>query len=163
MSQVIKVNIADANVALFPDKIRTTGLGSCVGVVMYDPVMKSAGLIHVMLPSSSIAKQKAGLNRNKYADTGIPDLFQWMIRIGASPERIIAKMAGGAQMFQLKGKQEFLQIGKRNVEACKAILDKLNIKTVSEDVGGNMGRTIELDTATGRLKIHSLNQPLKEI
>lgn len=161
MSTVIKVGMADLNVALSPDKLRTTGLGSCVGVVLYDRVKKVAGMAHVMLPSSQLAKNNS--NPAKFADTAIPLLIKNMEELGASRYRFIAKMAGGAQMFSFSTGGDAMRIGERNVKACKEILERENITIVAEDTGGNFGRTIEVDADTGILTIKTVNQGVKEV
>src|SRR5690625_4749710 len=99
MTTVVKVGIADLNTVTAPDTIRTSGLGSCVGVVIYDTANKIAGLAHVMLPDSALTKQ-AEFNEYKYADTAIDILVDQLVRIGARKSHLKAKIAGGAQMFQ---------------------------------------------------------------
>ncbi|MCF6093813.1 chemotaxis protein CheD [Microaerobacter geothermalis] len=159
---VIKVGIADMNIAETPDKIRTTGLGSCVGVAIYDKHLKMAGLIHVMLPSSSLCRGKE-MNLIKYADTGVPYLVKKMTEKGSKRFSMVAKMAGGAQMFSFAGSSDTMKIGQRNVEACKNALKELGIHLIGEDTGGNYGRTIEMDSETGVLYVRTVNQGVKEI
>ncbi|HJV46717.1 MAG TPA: chemotaxis protein CheD [Bacillota bacterium] len=158
---IIKVGMADLNVASSPNRIRTTGLGSCVGVTLYDAVVKIGGMAHVMLPSSSLGKGE--INYAKYADTAIPKLIEGMIKLGANPRRLIAKMAGGSQMFAFSSSSDIMRIGPRNVEACKEALHKENIRIVVEDTGGNWGRTIEIDCTTGLLQVRTVNQGVKEM
>ncbi|GAA0365234.1 chemotaxis protein CheD [Bacillus horti] len=162
VATVVTVGIADVNIAQNPNKIRTAGLGSCVGVCLYDPVVKLAGLAHIMLPSSDIAK-KGDTNFAKYADTAIPKLLEMMEQHGGKKARYIAKIAGGAQMFVFQVNSDTLRIGPRNVEACKRILNQFHIPIHVEDTGGNCGRTIEIDTDTGLLKIRTVNQGTKEV
>jgi chemotaxis protein CheD len=160
--ETIKIGMADLGVAKPPDRLRTTGLGSCVGVVLYDPVQKVAGMAHVMLPESSMAKG-GEISTGKYADTAIPHLIHLMQKEGASTRNMIAKMAGGAQMFAFLGSSDTMRIGPRNVEACKQALQAAQIKIVAEDTGGNCGRTIEFDTTNGVLQIRTVNQGVKEV
>jgi chemotaxis protein CheD len=162
MSNIIKVGMADLNVAVAPDRLRTYGLGSCVGVVLYDPLKKIAGLAHVMLPTSDLAKQ-GDLNEAKYADTAIPLLVEKMEELGGDRRRFQSKMAGGAQMFMFQTTNDSMRIGPRNVDACKAILEMFKVPVLAEDTGGNCGRTIELDTMTGILNIRTVNQGTKEV
>ncbi|MFB5673617.1 chemotaxis protein CheD [Paenibacillus terreus] len=159
---IIKVGMADLNVASFPDAIRTTGLGSCVGLTMYDPQLKIAGMAHVMLPSSDIARE-GQINIAKYADTALPELLDRMLQLGAARSRVVAKMAGGAQMFAFAGGGDTMRIGPRNVESCRAMLTELRIPLIAEDTGGNAGRTIELDCLTGVLSIRSVQKGVKEL
>lgn len=159
---IIKVGMADLNVTSNPNLIRTTGLGSCVGLTLYDPHLKLAGMAHVMLPSSDIARE-GQLNIAKYADTALPELLERMLKLGAERRRLIAKMAGGAQMFAFAGSGDTMRIGPRNVESCKEMLVHLGIPLVAEDTGGNYGRTIELDSETGVLNIRSVQKGVKEL
>lgn len=162
MSNIVKVGMADLNVALAPDRLRTSGLGSCVGLTLFDPTSKVAGLAHVMLPSSELSKQ-GELNEAKYADTAIPLLIQKMKELGANPRKLQSKMAGGAQMFVFQSTNDSMRIGPRNVEACKEMLQKFNIPLLAEDTGGNCGRTIEFITESGILNIRTVNQGVKEV
>ncbi|WLR52360.1 chemotaxis protein CheD [Bacillus tianshenii] len=161
-AKVIKVGIADMNVVTSPDLIRTSGLGSCVGVVLYDTQKEIAGMAHVMLPESSLAKA-GSLNVAKYADTAVEELLHRLIKIGARQYALKAKMAGGAQMFQFSSKSEMMRIGPRNVEAVRQELNRLRITLTAEDVGGNSGRTIEFNPHTRKLNIRTVNQGVKEI
>ena len=97
MSEMIKVGMADSNVCISPNAITTLGLGSCVGIVLYDPIRKIAGMVHVMLPDST--KIINNENKAKFADTGIDLLISQMLSIGAERRSLVAKIAGGAQMF----------------------------------------------------------------
>ncbi|MDO7905809.1 chemotaxis protein CheD [Paenibacillus sp. JX-17] len=159
---IIKVGMADLNVAGNPGVIRTIGLGSCVGVTLYDPQLKLAGMAHVMLPTADIARE-GQLNIAKYADTALPELLNKLLRLGVSQSRLVAKMAGGAQMFAFAGSGDTMRIGPRNVESCKLQLDELRIPLIGEDTGGNHGRTIELDCETGVLSIRSVQMGVKEL
>lgn len=160
--ETIKIGMADLGVTKPPGRLRTTGLGSCVGVVLYDQVKKVAGMAHVMLPESSMAKN-GDVSKGKFADTAIPYLIQLMEREGASTRNMVAKMAGGAQMFAFLGGSDTMRIGPRNVEACKHALQAAHIKLIAEDTGGNCGRTIEFDTTNGLLQIRTVNQGVKEV
>lgn len=159
---VEKVGIADIKWVKTPDRIRTSGLGSCVGLVIYDLEKKTAGLAHVMLPESSLSKT-AQFNPAKYADTAVEHLVSSLVANGARRFALKAKMAGGAQMFQFATNNEMMRIGPRNVESIKKELNRLKISLVSEDVGGNSGRTIEFDPASGLLLIKTIHQGTKQI
>ncbi|UHA73915.1 chemotaxis protein CheD [Paenibacillus sp. 481] len=160
-STVVKVGMADLNVCR-SGSIRTTGLGSCVGLTLYDPVAKVAGMAHVMLPSSEIAREGAR-NIAKYADTAIPELIRRMTIEGAKLVRLEAKMAGGAQMFAFHSSNDMMRIGPRNVESCKQALQLQGIPLLAEDTGGNYGRTIELSCESGMLNIRSVQKGVKEL
>ena len=101
MGNVIKVGMADLKVAKAPDSLITLGLGSCIGLTLYDPVLKVGGMVHFMLPDST--KLKNNQNIAKFGDTGIRELYRLMIEQGASPRRLVAKIAGGAKMFEVSG------------------------------------------------------------
>jgi len=156
-SQVIKVGIAQMDVVKAPNTIRTSGLGSCVGVILYDESKKIAGLIHVMLPDSSLGRSES-VNVAKFADTGIVAMIEMLKLEGVLKFKLKAKIAGGAQMFQFTSDQASMRIGPRNVEAVKQELKRNGIPLVAEDTGGNSGRTIEFDPSTSILHIRTVNR-----
>jgi chemotaxis protein CheD len=143
------VGIGEYRVVKSPAVLVSLGLGSCVGVALYDPERKIGGLAHVMLPSSNGTEKIA--NPGKYADQAIRLMLEEMIKHGASRSRIVAKIAGGATMF----KNSKNSIGERNVESVREILKKEGIKIVGEDTGKNYGRSIEFDIETGLLHVRS--------
>jgi chemotaxis protein CheD len=146
------VGIGDMKVARNPDTVTTLGLGSCVGVTLYDKNTQIGGLVHIMLPSS---KGYDISNRAKYADLAIEDLIKAMRSFGARTTGLVAKMAGGAHMFSGSA-NNVLMVGDRNVAACKEMLGKLGLSLQAADTGGVSGRTIELITATGMLRIRTV-------
>lgn len=159
MGNMIKVGMADMNTCVSPDAITTLGLGSCVGVVLYDKIRKVSGMVHVMLPDSTTIRNNE--NRAKFADTGIQDLYNQVILLGADRRILEAKIAGGAQMFAFSSNNEMMRIGDRNVEAVKEQLKKLNIPIVAEDTGLNYGRTVEFYPESCEFHIKSVGKPLK--
>ncbi|MBB6452900.1 chemotaxis protein CheD [Salirhabdus euzebyi] len=159
---VVKVGIADLGIVQAPNLIRTSGLGSCVGVIIYDLPNKIAALVHVMLPDSALFKGDK-LNKAKYADTAIQETVRLLLDYGAKKFHFKAKIAGGSQMFTFSSGSDMMRIGPRNVEEVKKQLSKLRIPIISEDVGGSNGRTIEFDPNTGKLNIRTVNQGIKEI
>lgn len=159
--KTIKVGMADLNIAKSPDKLMTLGLGSCIGIVLYDPAVKVGGLAHIMLPDSTQIKNNSNLA--KFADTAIDVLIQKMINIGASRNRLVAKIAGGAQMFDFKQTSEVMRVGYRNDVATRKLLEDLKIPLIADDTGANYGRTIELHTETGALLVKTINHGTKEI
>lgn len=162
MIEILRVGMAEYKVAKSPTVLISLGLGSCVGVALYEPAKKIGGLAHIMLPDSSLSGKK-DFNPAKFADTAIDLVIHDMARMGADPKKIVSKIAGGAQMFQIKSDSSIMQIGKRNVEAVKAKLILLNISLVSEDVEGNFGRTIEFYCETGELIIKTIGHGTKII
>ncbi len=161
-NEVIKVGIAQMDVVKPPHTIRTSGLGSCVGVILYDESKQIAGLIHVMLPDSTLGRATA-LNVAKFADTGIEALIDLLKVEGVQPFKLKAKIAGGAQMFKFASDKDSMRIGPRNVEAVKEQLRKNRIPLIAEDTGGNSGRTIEFDPVSSKLNIRTVNQGVSEI
>lgn len=159
---MIQVKMADLQVGRGRGVLRTTGLGSCVGLTLYDSINKTAGMAHIMLPSSSI-KSDPDFNHAKYADTAIPMLVNRLVRLGSSVSKMEAKMAGGAQMFNFANSQDTMRIGPRNVESCIRILGQLSIPVKAQDTGGNYGRTIEMNCETGILLIRSVQMGVREL
>ncbi|NLV76106.1 MAG: chemotaxis protein CheD [Tissierellia bacterium] len=159
--EIIKVGMADLNIIKAPGILTTLGLGSCVGIALYDKHNKIAGLAHIMLPSSKEIKNNT--NKAKFADTGIELLIEKMVKEGAIKELLTAKIAGGAQMFSFNNNNSILKIGERNVQATKEKLKELNIKIISEDTGGNYGRTIELNADDGSLLVKTIGHGVKVI
>ncbi len=161
MGDVIKVGMADLNIAKAPNSLTTLGLGSCIGLTLYDPVAKIGGMVHYMLPDST--KLKNNENIAKFGDTGIKELLRRVIAAGAVQRRIVAKIAGGARMFEVSGLSSVGNVGDRNAEQAKAILKELKIPLVAEDTGLNYGRTVILDCETGDFIIKAVGKPLKTI
>ncbi|MGE5676878.1 MAG: chemotaxis protein CheD [Pseudomonadota bacterium] len=161
MADLIKVGMADLNTVNSPGILTTLGLGSCVGICLYDTSTRISGMVHIMLPSSVQIKNNSNLA--KFADTGIVKLLEDMIKIGAKRNRIVSKIAGGAQMFNFNDASDMMRIGARNVTATKETLKQLNIPIMAEDTGGNYGRTIELYSETGMLLIKTIGYGIKQI
>ena len=157
MGKVIKVGMADLNVCVSPDSITTLGLGSCVGIAVRDPVTKIGGLAHVMLPDSTSIRMNA--NIPKFADTGIEELVRQVVARGANRGRLVAKIAGGAQMFSFQSKNDMVRVGDRNVEATKKKLAQLKIPILAEDTGKNYGRTVIFYPETGDFVIRAVGKP----
>ena len=161
MGKMIRVGMADMNVCTAPDAITTLGLGSCVGIVLYDKSTKIAGMAHVMLPDST--QIICNENVAKFADTGIDALIEMLAKMGVPKSRLVAKIAGGAQMFAMSSENSLLCVGKRNVEATKEKLRSLNIRIIAEDTGDSYGRTIEFYPETGELLIKRVGKDPKVI
>jgi chemotaxis protein CheD len=158
---MIKVGMADLKVVEFPDALTTLGLGSCVGICLYDASSKVTGMAHIMLPSSKAIRKNE--NVAKFADTAIVELIQQMETKGAKKSRISAKIAGGAQMFSFSSANETMKIGERNAEAVRIILKEMGIPLKSDETGGNFGRTIEFFSENGKLIIKTAGKGIKEI
>ncbi|GHV33060.1 putative chemoreceptor glutamine deamidase CheD [Synergistales bacterium] len=162
MDNTYHVGMADLVVVSAPAVLITLGLGSCIGLVIFDTMAKIAGMAHIMLPDSRGTKviEKVG----KFADTAVPTVIDEMIKKGASKSRMKAKIAGGAQMFALPGvTTDFLSVGVRNVKETTSMLQKSGISLVASDTGGNKGRTVEFSTTTWMLAIKTLGKGKTEI
>lgn len=156
MGVEIKVGMAYLNVCVSPDRITTLGLGSCVGIALRDPVTKIGGLAHIMLPDSTTIRNNS--NIPKFADTGIEELVKQVTRKGANRSRLVAKIAGGAQMFGFNSNSEMVRVGERNVQATKKKLAELRIPILAEDTGKNFGRTVIFYPETGDFVIRAVGK-----
>lgn len=157
----IKVGIADLNVVLDPGAIMTIGLGSCIGIALYDKTTKVAGLAHIMLPDST--QFKSNTNPMKFADLAIPLLIEKMEKQGCNKRNITAKIAGGASMFNFSDKSIISDIGKRNGEAVKKTLKDESIRIMAEETGGNKGRTMILKASDGSVILKVVGQGIIEL
>ncbi|MCR5486796.1 MAG: chemotaxis protein CheD [Lachnospiraceae bacterium] len=161
MAEMIKVGMADLKLCISPNSITTLGLGSCVGVAIRDTGNKVGGLAHVMLPDSNEIKNN--VNIAKFADTGVAELVRQMEKAGARRKMMVAKIAGGAQMFAFQNNSQMMRVGDRNVEAVKKKLRELGIPIKAEDTGLNYGRTVEFYPESGDFVIKSVGKPVKTI
>ena len=161
MPDLIRVGMADYKVGKSPATLISYGLGSCIGISLYDPQTKIGGLLHIMLPDSTQAR--ASDNPAKFADTGLPLLLDDVVKAGAARNRLVAKIAGGAQMFAFANATDVMRVGARNAEAVKKMLKGYNIRILGEDTGGTYGRTVSIDLVTGVYKVKTIDRGEKEI
>ena len=161
MSEMIKVGMADLKLCKSPNAITTLGLGSCVGIALRDPTTKIGGLAHIMLPDSTKIANNQCIA--KFADTGINELVRIMVEAGASRGRLVAKIAGGAQMFALQSKTETMAVGARNVESVVKILGEMRIPILAQDTGDSYGRTVQFFPETGDFVIKAVGKEIKKI
>lgn len=161
MGVTVKVGMADLKTAKAPDSLTTLGLGSCIGLTLYDPVAKIGGLVHYMLPDST--KLKNNTNIAKFGDTGIKELYNQVVALGANPRRLVAKIAGGAKMFEVSGLSNVGNVGERNAEEAILMLKELKVPLVAQDTGLNYGRTVVLNCENGDYLIKSVGKPEKII
>ncbi len=160
MTEIINVGMADFKITKSPNLLTTVGLGSCVAVCLYDRERKVGGMAHFMLPDS---QGNSHGNPQKYADFLLPLMLKELHKQGASRTNLLAKIAGGSQMFSFNGTSQVLKIGERNIEAAEKELKKLGIRLLAADVGGTSGRTVSFDLANGRLVVKTINQGEKVI
>lgn len=150
MNKVI-VGVADMKLSNDPgDVLITFGLGSCLGVAIYDPHVKVGGILHVMLPDSAINGRNDTFNPFKFVDAGIPVFFKEAYKLGAQKAHIKVKIAGCAQIADDSG---FFNIGKRNYAAAHRLLWKNNVLVEAEHCGEFLSRTISLEIATGKMLV----------
>jgi chemotaxis protein CheD len=142
----ITVLVGDMKTGHSGDTLVTHALGSCLGLMVFDPVAKVGGLLHAMLPLSSINPEKAKANPAMFVDTGVPMLFKAVYEMGGSKERLIVKAAGCGNPM---GKNEIFKIGERNYTVLKKLLWKNNILLKAENVGGTASRTIHFEVVSG--------------
>lgn len=159
MNRVV-VGIGEWSILKLNGVLVCLGLGSCVGIALYDANKKIGGLVHVLLP---ISQNNDNSNPTKFANTGIPFLLDEMLRLGANKQSIIAKIAGGSQMFSIKGREDKMNIGARNIEVVKDTLKRLEIPLLGEDTGGSFGRTMEFFVSNGIVKVKAIGRGEKEI
>ncbi len=149
--QKVVVGIADMAVSNNANAMLATySLGSCVGIAIYDPVSRVGGLLHAMLPDSTIDTEKAARKPAMFVDTGIPALFRAAYELRAEKHRVHIYVVGGAQIMDNSG---FFNIGKRNYEAVTTIFSRHGLRSVAEEVGGLVNRTMYLNLATGQLSL----------
>jgi len=159
--ETLTVGIADCQIsARANNSLVTHALGSCIGVAIYDPVAKVAGLLHLMLPDSSIDPEKGRNKPFMYADTGIPKLFRSAYLLGADKKRLLVWLVGGAQVLDPGG---VFNIGKKNHMACRKILWGAGVMVHGEEVGGTISRTVRLDVDTGKLTWTTGGGPTLEV
>ena len=151
METKITIGIADMKMAKDHGMLITYALGSCIGICLYDPLIKLGAMVHIMLPLNMEAGRTHPL---KYADTGIKETLKQMEAKGASRSRITVKIAGGAKMFEVSG-AGLGNIGQRNIESVHAILKRENIRLIGEYTGGTVARTLLFDVASGQACIRS--------
>ena len=153
---MVIVSIADLKTVVGEDVLVTYALGSCVGICLRDEVYKVSGLAHIMLPWSKTASEDEQ-NMRRFADTGITELMQQMVDLGAKSRNITAKLAGGAQMFGVASAA--FNIGERNSQAVLKVLETYKIPVAAMDLGGNYARTIYFHTGDGKLEVRSATKP----
>ncbi len=155
MNKSLVVNIADMRISNNPEDVLVTySLGSCVAIVLYDPYKKIGGMIHVMLPDSSIDKNPE-LNPCKYVDLGVPILFKEMFKFGCKRGTLITSVIGGSNVMD---KNKFFNIGERNFLAVRKILWRNNVIINKEDTGGNKSRTVRLYMDSGKVVISNAHE-----
>ncbi|MHB8763371.1 MAG: chemotaxis protein CheD [Deferrisomatales bacterium] len=156
MGTVHVVGISDCKVSNdSADTVITYALGSCVGIALYDPHAKAGGILHLMLPDSRFRSATRELNPCMYADTGLSTLLRSVLALGSRRERLVAKLAGGANMLR---HSSVLDIGKRNAEASLELLGKEGIPILATSLGGTAGRSMQLRLVDGVVDVRLLGR-----
>lgn len=151
----IKIGIADMKMAKGSGMLITYALGSCIGICLHDPQVRLGAMVHIMLPLNMETGRK---NEMKYADTGIRETLRQMELQGAQRRRIVAKIAGGAKMFEVNG-GSLGNIGQRNIDSVHMILKREGITLLKEDVGGTTARTLLFDVSNGLCCVRCYGRP----
>jgi chemotaxis protein CheD len=157
----LTIGIGDCKISNDPDDVLVThALGSCIAILIHDPVAKVSGLLHYMLPESGIDADKAAKRPFMFADTGIPMLFQGSFKLGAVKSRLVVMAVGGAQMLDPNGT---FNIGQRNHMAMRKILWKAGVIVHKEEIGGTSSRTVRIDVASGRVQLRTAGEPERDL
>lgn len=158
---LLNVGIGECKVSKdMSDILVTHALGSCIAVLMYDPAVKVAGLLHYMLPEAGLDSEKAGRSPFLFADTGISLLLHNICEIGAAKSRLVVMAAGGAQMLDPSGT---FNIGHRNYQAMRKILWKAGVIVHKEEIGGTSSRTVRIEVASGRVQLRTSGGPEQDM
>lgn len=159
MSTLKIVNIADMKLSNNTDEVLITySLGSCVAVVIYDPFLKCGGMIHIMLPDSTIERDPLRVIPYKYVDTGVPLLYKGIFNFGSKRNQLITKVIGGSEIMDTN---KFFNIGQRNYLAVRKMLWRNNVVIHGEDVGGSKSRTVRLFLDTGIVVVSNAHEEYK--
>jgi chemotaxis protein CheD len=161
MAEAIVVRVAELRAGRGEVVLATLGLGSCIAIVLHDPVAVIGGLAHILLPSRSLSR--AGDNPARFPQSAIPRLLEEMVALGADPRRMVARLVGGASMFANLVPAGSMQMGDRNVIASREVLHQLAVPIVAEAVGGQEGRSVWFHVAEGRLLVRSVGHGVQTL
>lgn len=156
-----RVGISEFKTAAAPAELVTYGLGSCLGITMFDPETGLGGLAHTLLPKPRVGMDDS--RKSKFVDSSIRLMVAELVEKGASKERLQAKLFGGANMFEALQEWSGESIGQRNINCARETLAELEIKVLAEDVGGNFGRTLVFSLESGKVAVKSVREGQKEI
>jgi chemotaxis protein CheD len=160
---IIPTGLGELKITADPEGILVCyGLGSCIGLTLYDPAIHLGIMAHVVLPDSNLGRG-GELAPAKFANTAVPEALAWAAKYGAKRSRLIARIAGGARMLNLAGIGSKLDIGSRNVESVRVALRDCGIPLATEDTGGTYGRTLQLFVGTGRVLVSTVGRGEREL
>jgi chemotaxis protein CheD len=157
----VVVRVADLRAGHGSDVLVTVGLGSCVAILLHDPQARVGGLAHVLLPSPALARKDT--NPAKFPQTALPRLLELMGQHGSSTRRVTARLVGGASMFSGLAQPGTIQMGERNVVACRQVLYDHGLALTGQATGGDFGRTVKLWVSDGRVQITSVAHGLQTL
>lgn len=161
--ETIAVGLGELKSGTRPEQVLVCyGLGSCIGLALYDPMAHVGVMVHVVLPDSSLARGQM-LQPGKFGDTAVPSAVAEAVKLGAVRSRLVARIAGGARMLNVVGTGSKLDIGSRNSEAVRAALEQHGLRLAADDTGGTYGRTLQLFVGTGRLLVSTVGRGEKEL
>lgn len=155
------MKVADCRAGAQDTVLITLGLGSCVAIALHDPVARVGGLAHVLLPSVTLARDRT--NPAKFPETAVPHLLGLLRTLGAAPERVRARLVGGASMFANLATPGMALMGERNVQASKDALKAARIPMVAEDTGKDYGRSVFFFVGEGRLEVRSVQHGVRQL
>jgi chemotaxis protein CheD len=155
------IGVAECAASADPgESIATFALGSCIAVSLYDPVVKVGGLLHFLLPDASNQTMRGQENPCLSAETGVPDLLNRCIQLGARKRRLLIRAAGGASVVNDGG---FFNIGQKNYLGLQRALSKAGLRIHAEAIGGQVSRSVRIEIGTGRYWVREGNQPPSEL
>lgn len=143
------------------DTLVTVGLGSCIAIMLYDAEAKVGGMAHVLLPTPALSRKDS--NPAKFPQTAVPRLIELMVADGAKPQRITARLAGGASMFSALAPPGTIQMGERNLVAARQVLNSHGVPLIAEAVGGDFGRTVRLRVCDGRVEVSTVAHGIQHL
>jgi chemotaxis protein CheD len=160
----INVGLGEQAVSRNPEDVLVAyGLGSCVGVVMVDPISHFSGLLHAVLPRAAMGPVPGESNPFKYVESGIENMLASLLRSGANQSRLVIRIVGGANMLMASDMTRSFDIGTRNIEAARATLSRLKLPLIVAEVGGHTGRTLRVYVANGRVTVRVIGEKEREI
>jgi len=162
LSRIVSVGISEFKIASAPTILMTYGLGSCVGIALHDPVALTGGLAHTLLPAP-VRGMDSMVKSAKFTCWAVDLMVEELIKCGCVAERLVAKLAGGATMFEPQHRTTHSGIGERNVTAAKEALERRGIPLVASDTGDDYGRSLEFNTVTGIITVRALQRPIKRM
>ncbi|MFH1577803.1 MAG: chemotaxis protein CheD [Candidatus Omnitrophota bacterium] len=159
--QLIEVGVAAIQISRAPAVLVTRGLGSCLGITLYDPERKIGAMAHAMLPDIDKAKIKS--NPARFVNSTIREMLGDLTKEGSPTKCLVAKLFGGAHMFNFIAKDSILNIGEKNIEMAEIIFKQYDIKIAAQEVRGSIGRTIELDLESGIVHVRTVSAGEKDV